>query len=1123
MKLIVIILIAGLMQVNAKSNAQKKVTLFEKKALLENILKSIRKQTGYNLMVISNNIGKAEPITINVKDIDLEEALQLCFLNQPFTFEIDSKTIVVKEKIAVPTKKGAFWLKISGVVKDQLGLPIPGVSVRVLGKNTTAQTNYLGRYSIEADLRDSLEFSYVGYQKQRIAVRGMDDINVTMVGEENKLNDVVVIGYGAQKKESVVSSISTVKGEQLRFPTRSLTNNIAGQVSGLIAIQRSGEPGYDNSEFWIRGVSTFAGGSAALVLVDGVPRSINDIEPDEIETFSVLKDAAATAVYGAEGANGVILITSKRGKTQIPVISFRTEHSLAQPTRIPEFVGSADYLTLFNEALSNDGIDSRFSEEFIANYRNNIDPDLYPSTNWMSEMLRKRTDNHRYTLNVRGGSEKARYFVSGAYFGESGIFKDDPGEKYDTNIGLKRFNLRSNVDLDISKSTTVSVDLSGQYLLTNYPGVGTSTIFRQMLITPPHAFPAVYSDGTIATFLQERDSQMRNPYNMLMNSGYAKEWRSGIQSNVRLNQKLDFITNGLVFKGNVSYDYDGTFTSARSYNPSRYNATGRDANGKLIFSKTFSGSPDMGDPTENNNATKKVYIETSLNYNRAFGKHTIGAMALYMQKETQVYNDALAFRKQGLVGRLTYAFANRYFIEGNFGYTGSEAFAKNYRFGFFPALGLGYQLSNESFYPEGLRRVVSNLKLRASIGRTGNDNTGAARFLYRPVYAFNGATFSQGITTAGGTNAYGAGITESRFEAPYLGWEIEDKQNYGVNIGFLNNKIEIVADYFRSERTGILLQRRTIPGVAGFRAAPWENFGKVKNGGFDASLDARHEVGAFKLSTRGTFTYARNKITEYDELKTPYPWMAFTGTRVGEQTLYIADGFYSTNDFTAIDNPNGTKSYKLNPGLPVPTLGGILGPGDIKYKDLNNDGKIDQFDRQKGGIGHPNNPEIVYGFGFNVEYKGFYVSSFFQGTANASVVFGSVIPEGWHPFTWGVDQSSARTFALNRWSEANQGKDVLMPRLHSSNINNANNTVASTYWLRNGGFLRLKNVEIGYNLPKKWLNKFQIQSARIYGMGYNLAVWDDVKYYDPEQTGANVNDNPYPITSTYTFGLELTF
>lgn len=1122
MKLIIILLTTVLLQVNASSLAQKKVTLSETNARLETVLKSIKKQTGYNLLIVSTNIDATKPVTINVKKASLESVLAACFVNQPLTYILEPGTIIVKERGMQAPKKPLVFFKVSGTVKDEMDLPLPGVSVRVMGTEKVTQTGNSGKYSIEAELKDSLIFAYIGYKTQKVAVRGIDDINIVLRAEENNLKDVVVVGYGTQKKESVVSSISSVKGEQLRFPTRDITNNIAGQVSGVLAIQRSGEPGYDNSEFWIRGISTFAGGGSPLILVDGVPRRISDIEPDEIETFSVLKDAAATAVYGAEGANGVILITSKRGKVQKSVISFRTEHSIASPTRLPEFVGSVDYLNLFNEALSNDGLSPIFSDELIDKYRTNADPDLYPNTNWMDELLKKTTANHRYTLSARGGTEKARYFVSGAYYGESGVFKSDPSERYDTNIGLKRYNLRSNIDLDVSKSTTVSVDLSGQYLMTNYPGIGTASIFRQMLLTPPYIFPAVYSDGTIATYKQERDANMRNPYNQLMNSGYAKEWRSGIQSNVRIVQKLDFLTEGLSLRGNISYDYDGNFYSRRGYNPSRYYATGRDADGKLIFSKTFSGNPDMAGVVATSNAVKKIYMESSLNYNRVFGKHTVGAMGLYMQKETQNMDDPLAFRKQSVVGRVTYGYDDRYFVEGNFGYTGSEAFAKDFRFGFFPAVGVGYQLSNEKFYPEALKAVVSSLKLRASIGRTGNDNTGGSRFLYRPTYGMDAAGFNQGISSAGGVNGYGSGIIEGRFEAPYLVWEIEDKQNFGLNLGLFNGRIDIEADYFKSERSGILLQRKTIPNLAGFRSAPWENFGKVRNHGFDGTVNARQSFGALKLSGRGTFTFARNKITEFDELKQPYPWMATTGTRIGEQVLYIADGLYTAEDFTVTNNTNGTKSYQLKPGLPIPTLGGMIAPGDIKYKDLNGDGRIDIYDRQRGGHSYPNNPEIVYGFGLNAEYKGFYASAFFQGTSNTSVILGGETPEGWYPFAWGNEQSNYRTFALDRWTEANPNQNALMPRIHSSNTNNANNTVASTFWLRSGNFLRLKNVEVGYNLPKSFLKKFLLQTGRVYVMGYNLGVWDDVKYWDPEVGNKN-GGNAYPLPSTYTFGVELTF
>ena len=1013
---------------------------------------------------------------------------------------------------------------INGIVLDAQGNVLPGVSVLVKGTQKGTSTLADGRFSIDAAKGDVLEFSFVGYKSNSITIESSKDLTVVMEIAATVGDEVVVVGYGTQKKASVVSAISTVKGEELRMSTRSLSNNLAGQVAGLIAIKRSGEPGYDNSEFWIRGISTFAGGSTPLVLVDGVPRSINDIEPDEIETFSILKDAAATAVYGAEGANGVVLVTSKRGKIGKPVISFRTEHSISTPTRLPEFVSSAEYLKLYNEALSNDGQAPIFSDDLIDKYKNIVDPDLYPNTNWIKEMLRDKTENHRYTLNVRGGSERAKFFVSGSYYSENGIFKDDPTHRYENNIGLERFNLRSNIDLEVSKTTKVGVDLSGQYLMTNYPGTGTDNIFRQMLISPSYVFPAVYSDGTLSTYEKERDANMRNPYNLLMNSGYAKEWRSSIQSTVKLDQNLKIITRGLTYRAMVSYDYNGFFSSRRNYNPSRYFAKGRDTDGKLIFSRTYAGTPDLSDPTTGNSAQKNIYLENSLNYNRNFDKHVVGGMILYMQKETQDYNNALAYRKQGMVGRATYSYDDKYFVEGNFGYTGSETFSKGYRFGFFPAVGLGYLVSNEAFYPENLKNIISTLKLRASVGRTGNDKTGAERFLYRPTFGFGSATFQQGITSGGGANGYGNGVIEGRFEAPYLTWEIENKRDLGLNLGLLGDKIQIAADYFNNERTGILLQRRTVPGSAGFRTAPWQNFGSVKVWGMDGSLDANYTFNEVKVGARGTFTFSRNKITEYDELPQPFPWMETTGTRIGENVLYIADGLYSADDFIITNNTNGTKSYKLKDGLPIPTLGGLLGPGDIKYKDLNGDGKIDQFDRKRG-IGNPFNPEIIYGMGLNVQYKGFYASVFFQGAGNTSTVLGNNAGYGWLPFQWGVDQSNYRSFALDRYVDGgpkSANDNPMFPRLHMNGNNQANNFAASTYWLRDASFIRLKNMEIGYNFSKELLDKVKIKTARIYLMGYNLAVWDKIKIWDPE-SGNATGGNAYPANMTFTLGLETSF
>ena len=1020
--------------------------------------------------------------------------------------------------------QGEQSFTLTGTVFDEFNEPVPGANVYVKDKPGVGVTTDIdGKYHLKVSIYDIIVVSFLGYEnfEQRLTKK-LDDLKVTLKPSTEHLDEVVVVGMGTQRKVSVAGAITTMEPAQLEVPATNIVNTLAGRVAGVIGVQSSGEPGKNISEFWVRGIGTFGASSGALVLIDGLEGDLSQVDAADVESFSVLKDAAATAVYGSRGANGVVLVTTKRGRVEKAKISFKTEHTISSPTRLPEFVGSADYLSLYNEALRNDGEGPQFSDELIAHYRNNDDPDLYPNTNWIDELLRKNTFSHRYTLNVRGGTEKAKYFVSGAYYNETGLFKNRPNGIYDTNIGIDRFNLRSNIDMAVSSTTTVGVDLAMQYLINNYPGTGTSTIFRSMLITPPYAFPAVYSDGTVATYAQERDANMRNPYNLLMNSGYAKEYRTGIQSKVNVNQKLDFITKGLSANLNVSYDYDSEMIIRREYNPTRYHATGRDELGQLIFSTVVSGNPDIQDPKNSaTSATKKIYIDASINYKRTFGKHDVGAMLLYMQKETQQHNVPLPFRKQGFVGRATYGYDGRYFIEGNFGYTGSEAFAEGNRFGFFPAIGAAYYLSNESFYPEVIKKVVNKLKLRASVGRTGNDKTGRERFLYRPTFTTNAGGFTQGIGDTGGTNGIGNGIVEGRFAAPYLAWEIEDKQNYGFDLGLFDNRIDIIFDYFRSERRDILLQRRTVPQLGGLRQDPWQNFGKVRNQGIDMSMNLNQQIGKLKLSARGTFTFTRNKILEYDELPQKYGYQAVTGTRVSENTLYIADRLYTEDDFIVSTNANGLKTYKLRSELPRPTLGGLIGPGDIKYVDVNGDGVIDSYDQVRG-VGNPSTPEIIYGFGLNAEYKGFYASIFFQGAGNTSVLLGGATSEGWYPFSWGVDQSNYRTFALDRWTENNPSQDVIIPRLHKNNANNANNRVASTWWLRNGSFLRLKNIEFGYQLPKKFMDKIGFEAARIYIMGYNLAVWDDIKYFDPEAGNANAGLN-YPLPRTFTLGLDFTF
>ncbi|TKC09742.1 TonB-dependent receptor [Pedobacter frigoris] len=1102
--------------VYASGKAQQ-VSLSVKNANLKQVFSELNKQTGYRFLYNEEIINKSVPVTVHLQNVDIKTILNKVLGKASLDFKIRGETITIVSADETIKKLKIVETDVRGSVKDSTDmLPMPGVTIFVKDKPSIGTTTDLnGKYFLTVPDGSVLVFSSIGYIKQEIPVSGRGVIDVVLKADKSDLNEVVVIGFGKQKKESVVSSLSTVKGTQLRFPTRSLSNNLAGQIAGLIAIQRSGEPGYDNSEFFIRGISSFSGGTSPLILVDGIPRSMNDIEPDEIETFTLLKDAAATAVYGAEGANGVIIITSKRGIAQKTKISYRGEYSNLEPTRLPEFLGSVDYMSLYNESLKNEDKSPIFSDELIGKYASGTDRDLYPDVKWL-DLLRDHTYNTRHTLNFRGGGDIAKYFVSGAYFKESGIFKNNPLAQYNNNIGLQRYNLRSNIDLNVTKTTILRVDLSGAYLKTNYPGVGTGTIFSNMTTAPPYLFPMVFSDGTIAGHPRASNNRI-NPYNQLMESGYAKEWRSNVQSRLDIEQKLDFLTQGLTVKAVVSYDAASTYTMSRTRTPFQYISTSRDANGKLLYTRNgVAGSPDFGEPAEGSSGQRNIYLESSLNYNRVFGNnHSVTGMLLTYQKETQTQTEALAFRKQAYVGRATYNYASRYSIEANFGITGSENFADGYRFGIFPAVGVAWYPSNEKFYPEKLKEIISSLKFRASIGRTGNDNVGGSRFLYRATFNKAAGGYPLGIGGTGGLNSL-AGVIEGLFDSPFLSWEIEDKKNYGVDVELFKGAVSMQVDYFDNFRKNILLQRRTVSGVTGFRANPWQNFGKVSNHGIDASLNVTQNIGQAKLTYRGNLTFARNKILEYDEVPQLYPWMNITGTRLNSPNLYVADGLYANDDFTLTTNPDGTRNYVLKAGLPVSSLSAGVRPGDIKYKDLNGDKLINQFDQTRE-YGNPAVPELIYGFGMNVDYKGFYASLFFQGAGNTSTVFGGNAPQSFFPFTYGFDESSVRKEGLNRWTEQNPSQDVLYPRLHS--VSFGNNTAQSTWWLRDASFIRLKNAEIGYRFPKNWLKKIGLETGRVYLMGNNIYVWDSIKMWDPEIGNANEGMN-YPLPRTYTFGLE---
>ncbi|MGL5262250.1 MAG: SusC/RagA family TonB-linked outer membrane protein, partial [Bacteroides sp.] len=670
-------------------------------------------------------------------------------------------------------------------------------------------------------------------------------------------------------------------------------------------------------------------------------------------------------------------------------------------------------------------------------------------------------------------------------------------------------------------------DLSGQYMTRNNPGTGTGTIFNAITLFPVHHIPMEYSDGTASDHALSAGDRY-NPYNLLNHTGYQKRWDAKLQTTVVIDQKLDFITKGLSVKGSLSFDANQSSVTKRTKKIQSFYASGRDEFGKLIKKERENGS-SLSNPTKGSiDGSKKIYLEASLNYKRTFNDlHDVTGLFLFNQKEEQFQNASglglLPYRKQNVVARATYGYDSRYMIEASIGATGSENFKKGHQWGAFPAIGAAWYVSNERFM-KSVDNYLSKLKLRVSYGITGNDQIGASnRFPYRESLSTGGG-HNLGLKPGvggGASDAYGGGtVYENIFAAPGLTWETESKTNIGLDLGLFNNKIDIAVDWFYNRREDILIQRRTIPSAAGFRKNPFQNFGITTNSGVDASLVLHHDIGDLKLSSRSTFTYAKNKVKEYDEIPQVYDYQYYTGNSIGTPFLYIADGLYTPDDFNTSVAPNGDIIYSLKEGLPRPAAAANLAPGDIKYRDLNGDGIIDSYDKTyKHGI-YSGQPKIVYGFGLNAEYKGFFGGIFFQGVGKAHVNLLSKV-QNFIPFANGVDNSSARRESLDRWTAANPyNQNVTYPRMRTSKF--PHNLESSTWWYRSGSFLRLKNVEFGYQFNKKLIKKLGMQNLRLYVQGVNVGLWDHIKYWDPELGGGS-SGAVYPITGTWTIGLDVTF
>ncbi len=993
-------------------------------------------------------------------------------------------------------------ITVRGTVTDENG-PIIGATVVEKGNETNGvNTDIDGKYTLSVPASAELVFESIGYKSQTIKVGSKTTINVKLEEDNQRLDDVVVTAYGTQKKASIVGAIQTVEPGNLEVGTSSrLSNNLAGQIAGVIAYKPSGEPGYDQSSFWIRGISSYTGTTTPLVLVDGIERTLDDLDVEQIESFSVLKDASASAMYGVRGANGVIVITTKRGKVGKPTVSVRVEQSLQAPTKLPKFASAAEDMELQNLlfAEANEGAYT-WSPELIERTRNGYDPDLYPDVNWLETVTRGMADNTRATVNVNGGSERVRYSLVATYFREKGIMAVDDSLPFDTGTKLNKFTVRSNVDVNITKTTVLGISIGGYMQHLRKSAASTTDVFNWAFETPSYVHPPIYSDGDIPV----RPGRV-NPWAAATQSGYTRENSFKIESLVSLDQRLDMITEGLSLNAKFSFDNYQNKYSNRTKGVRYYDvAVARDEYGNLIKNMTSAGDEFLGHSAGGGFGNNRTYLEASIHYNRLLGeKHNVDALFLYMQ-DGYDSGDVQPYRHQGISGRLSYNFDNRYVAEFNFGYNGSENFLKGHRYGFFPSGAIGWIISEEPWMA-GVKNVLSTLKLRASLGLAGNDSIGGRRFAYMTTINTQNGGYAWGHQSS---RYYRDGVTEGHTGISDLTWETVRKANVGLEIG-LWNELNVQVDFFDEYRSDIFIQRsNTIPTQIGFMTTPYANYGIVDNKGFEASLTWNHRFNKdFQMQLRGTASYAKNWIRERDEaesLKGTY--RSATNRSVNEHTGYIALRLYEDSDFI-----NG----ELDPSLPLPALGLNVQPGDIMYADLNGDDIINDLDITY--LGRTSAPRFVYGFGGNFVFKNVDFGFFFQGVADAYKILGG--NSYFLPGSGGGIFGNVYANYNDRWTPENPSQDVFWPRLHYGSTSHS--SVSSTWWLKNMSFLRLKNIELGYSLPKAWTDKMHLKGLRVFVSGNDLVTFSGFKLWDPEldtRTGLK-----YPTMKSVQFGIDLNF
>jgi TonB-linked SusC/RagA family outer membrane protein len=1037
-------------------------------------------------------------------------------------------------------------LTIKGKVIDAEGNALPATAIVVQGTSLGTTTNEDGDYSLPNVPKGSiLEFKLVGFVSQEIKIAEKTDINVILLEESTSLDEVTVVAFGTQKKDNVLASITTVKPSELKVPSSNLTTAFAGRIAGLISYQRSGEPGDDNADFFIRGVTSFGTGKVnPLILIDAVEMTAEDLArltTDDIASFSVMKDANATALYGARGANGVILVTTKEGREGKAKIQFRAEGSFSMPTKMVDVVDPISYMKLNNEAFkTRSGLTSSGAGGLIGSYfqpypeeeiwarERGQDPVRYPTVDWMGQLFNDYTINHRYNMNLSGGGTVARYYIAASYARDNGIINMDQRNNFNNNIAINKYALRSNININVTKTTEIIARLSASFDDYSGPLDGGVDLFKKARNANPVLFLPYYEPDEAnqlskhILFGNTRENRVAekwhlNPYADMV-KGYKTSDRSSMSSQFEVKQNLKFITEGLSARALININRYSLLEAKRSYKPYYYSvapATPEDPYSLILLNESDKPESYLSQEGGKHDIDQTMYIEASALYNHTFAdKHAVSAMLVFMSfnkentaaavsKDLQL---ALPHRNVGLSGRATYGYDSRYFVEVNFGYNGSERFSESERFGFFPSAGVGWIISNEKFM-EPFKKTLSKLKLKATYGLVGNDQIGADvdRFYYlsdmslgvdNKSYKF-GENFSRTAPT----------VEFKRYANPYITWEISRKQNYGLELN-LWNSLEIQVDYSKEKRSNIL-QERIIPTTMGLTTneTPKANIGSASGEAIEIMVDYSKSFNKDLWTVlRGTFTYAASKYDVYEEMDYEFgPRRSHVGQKIKQEYGYIAERLF-------LDNSDVINSPSQN------ALGYYMA-GDIKYKDINGDNKIDNNDQVP--IGYPTIPEINYGFGISAGYKNVDFSCFFSGSARSSFW---IDPKETSPFVNdmgdGVTASRAmlQYWADDYWNETSRNIRALWPRLSTSYV--GNNNVRSTWFMRNGAFLRLKTMEIGYTLPRKLTESLNMQSLRIYASGTNLFMFSKFKMWDIEMAG---NGLAYPTQRVINLGINIQF